>query len=103
MSEHAFYIDQKMTVWERHKYLVEAESYEEAKRKMIEEFNDLCIGENEGQGFQESEILFDTMENITPEENENQPTVELVNEHNKTILTNYDEPRPGAWKTGGEV
>jgi predicted transglutaminase-like protease len=94
MPEFTFYIDQKTTVWERSKYVIEAESYEEAVAKATEIFKDDEL-QDEEHGFIEQETLYDTIENMTPKENDNQSTMELIyvnNGEDKTILDNHIPP-----------
>lgn len=82
--------DRKITCWERDKYAIEAETEKEALEKlqqMIENEEDY-----EEPEFIESEILFDTIEEMCPEENNNQSTVEILN--SKTGETLWENVKP---------
>lgn len=49
MPEFNFYIDQKVTIWERSHYSVKAETEEEAEQIMLKEFEDLFHSEEEAR------------------------------------------------------
>lgn len=83
-KNYEFYIDEKVTLWQRHKYVVNADSYEEALDKVAQELNDQEFSDDI---FVETDMLYDTIEYIDPKENNGQSTKELIYE-NKTILTN---------------
>lgn len=72
-------LDEKQTVWVRYWTKVEAETEEEAA-KILLGYNDF--------DFDYSEELIETAEPMTKEENDNQPTIEILNENKQTILTN---------------
>lgn len=86
MKQFNFYIDRKNTVWEREHYVVPAETLKEAKQWMI---NNWDGGEDY---FEDAETLYDTLEPMSPEENNGQQTVEIYSEDepNYPILTNVD-------------
>lgn len=70
MRQFDFNIDEKCTVWYRSCFSVKAETMEEAKMiatKMVKNKNYSS----------EWEVLFDTSENISPDDNYGQPTQEL--------------------------
>ena len=69
-----FYIDRKVTEWQRDHYKVEAESYEEAVSKMMDEFDEQEYPE---ETFEETSQIYETQEDMTPEENFNFATKEL--------------------------
>jgi hypothetical protein len=73
MKTFNFFRDEKMTIWYRGEFKVEAETLEEAKSKVIQmekesNSDDLDI---------RWEIMDDTMDGMTPEENGNEPTLEI--------------------------
>jgi hypothetical protein len=73
MKTFNFFRDEKMSVWYRGEFQVDAETKEEAIAKVIQmekesNSNDLDI---------RWEVMDDTMEGMTPEENGNQPTLEI--------------------------
>lgn len=69
-----FYIDRKVSGWQRDHYELEAENYEEAVSKMMEEFDEQ---EFPDESFNETSELYETYEDMTPEENFNFATKEL--------------------------
>lgn len=90
MKKYNFYQDVKMTVWERQHFVIEADTLEEAKEKAAKyatmdvsaEENVICT----------SEILYDTEELMTPEENNGMPTIEIyLSGEEKPFITNGDE------------
>ena len=84
MKKYKFYQDKKVSVWERSFFSVEAESYDQALGKVenlkLEDINEFDIDS--------SEILFDTMEELEPSENNFAPTIELFNGEDKKIGDN---------------
>ena len=72
-QEFDFYIDEKVTIWNRFKFSVEAETLDEAKEKA----KIIAINEREDFDFDDSLFLHDTMETIEPEENDGNSTLEL--------------------------
>lgn len=57
--EYKFYIDEQVLIWQRHHYSVAGVNYEEAKKRMIKELEDLNMSEDM---FDKTETLFDTIE-----------------------------------------
>lgn len=57
---YTFYIDEKVTIWRRTRYEVEANNYEEALGKMTMEVSSPSY--NEDEGFIDSEFLLETEE-----------------------------------------
>jgi len=86
--KYKFYLDRKVTVWERDKFEIDANSKEEAINQIKEQFS------KEGDGFYiegETETLYDTQEFMPPEKNQ-APTLEIFdNETNEVILSNWGE------------
>ena len=81
-QDFGFYVDRKVTIWVREHHYIKADSYEEAKREMIESFHDNLCSET----FAEQEFLYDTEELVEPGDNGGQPTIELFGEHGADIL-----------------
>ena len=81
-----FYVDRKVTIWAREKHSVEATSYEEAKRMMIESFDNRTFDNT----FYENEYLYETEQDLTPHQNGNMATLELYSdlEHGDIISDN---------------
>lgn len=79
MKTYNLYVDRKCTIWVREYYTIEAESDAEALEECLKpstEYND-------------SEYLYDTIDCITPKENNNCPTLEVFNEDtDKEIFSN---------------
>ena len=83
MESYQFYLDTKVTTWYRTKFEVEADSIDEAKAAAIKIHKQ---GELDGEPWEQVD---DTIENMTPEENGNQPTEELYYD-GEIISQNYD-------------
>lgn len=86
-----FYQDQKHTVWDRHRFSVEADDYGKAVERVRSLRNELII-ENEGNGitFNSCETLYDTMEHLSPEDNGGCSTLEMFNENGEDIASNAE-------------
>jgi hypothetical protein len=90
-QEFDFYIDEKVMIWNRLKFSVEAETLEEAKD--MAKF--MIINDREDIDFDDTILLYDTMEVIEPEENNGNSTLELYcqenndNNEDELIYENY--------------
>jgi hypothetical protein len=84
-QEFDFYIDEKITIWNRLKFSVEAETLEEAKD--MAKF--MTTNDREDIDFDDTILLYDTMEVIEPEENNGNSTLELYCQENND--NNEDE------------
>ena len=83
-QEYHFSIDRKVTVWVRETHWIEAESYEDACKEMIETFHDnLCEST-----FTEQEHLYETEEIIEPGDNNGHPTIELIGQDGELLTDN---------------
>jgi len=80
--EFDFYIDEKITIWNRLKFSVEAETLEEAKD--MAKF--MTINDREDIDFDDTILLYDTMEVIEPEENNGNSTIELYCEKDTDLI-----------------
>jgi hypothetical protein len=78
-----FYIDRKVTIWIRETHEVEAETYEEAEKQMIESFKEDTECD---ETFVEQETLYDTIEKLEPGDNDGSPTVELYSDERHEVL-----------------
>lgn len=76
MSEFNFYKDRKVTEWERYYYSVEAESLEEATQMIL----------NGNTEWYDWEKIDDTVEYMSPDENNGEPTVELYNDDTEELI-----------------
>ena len=75
-----FYQDAKCTIWQRSHFTIAAVSYEAAVEKLnVLKNEDLNECEDNNIRFVELEILFDTAESLTPEENQDCATLEIFN------------------------
>jgi hypothetical protein len=81
-QDFAFYVDRKVTIWVREHHHIKADSYDEAKKEMIDSFHDNGCEET----FTEQEFLYDTQEDMNPGDNGGQPTIELFGEEFADIL-----------------
>lgn len=78
MKEFTIYRDQKITLWQRETYIVEAESEDDAV--MLIEKGDVYTDE--------LETLWETIQDITPTQNNGAETVEYLNEKYELISKN---------------
>lgn len=76
-----FYMDQKHTVWLRTWFSVQARSQEEANEKAREMYDN---DEIEG----DTEYLYDTLEEMSLDDNGDMSTVEIYTEHVDLVLQN---------------
>ena len=83
MAKFNFYQDMKVSIWERVKFTIEAETEEEAE-EIAKEFKDkdVCTIISD---IDNAEMLYDTEEYFPLSENNGFPTIEIYNE-------NKDEP-----------
>lgn len=79
------YIDEKITVWRRTWYAIDG-TEEEIKKQLVEVVEGLSDLE-----IYDSEILLETEEMMTPEDNGGQPTIEIFNDRGETIWTNVPD------------
>ena len=91
-QEFDFYIDEKVTIWNRFKFSVEAETLDEAKEKA----KIIAINEREDFDFDDSLFLHDTMETIEPEENDGNSTLELFCKEDDELL--YENSDREIWE-----
>jgi len=73
MAEFEFHLDQKHTIWYRNNFVIEADTLEEAKAKVIE----MCNTNSSDTLSDDWETMFETAEQITPDENGGEATEEL--------------------------
>jgi hypothetical protein len=84
MSTFDFYIDTKVTTWYRTPFEIEADSIEEA-RKLAIAFRER--GDNTELSWEQ---IDDTIEGMTPGDNQGQPTEELYDEGGNIIWDNLE-------------
>jgi hypothetical protein len=96
MNTFDFHLDEKIEVWQRHSISVKADTQDEAeafiREKGLASDSD-WIGEDiDGRvGHLGSEILFETQETISVEENGGRPTIEITTMDKKRVADNGDE------------
>ena len=102
MACYKFYQDKKCTVWERTFFTVEADS-EEAAIRCAGQLGkgDLYAAEmqQEGIAINESETLYDTMNEISTEENSGNSIIEIRLDNGDDLDTNVAGP---VWVIGGK-
>lgn len=81
-----YYLDTKQTVWRRTYFSVEAETFGEATDKMLRIIEDDDIYNDDH--FVENEILYDTFEDMSVEENGGWATKELFSSEDEMIWEN---------------
>jgi len=82
MQTFEFHLDKKVTSWYRETHYVDAETLQQAQKIMIDKFAD----GNTDDTFNYQEKIDDTWEELTPQENDNQPTRELWCEDSSMLL-----------------
>ena len=87
MKTFNFYKDEKVTIWNREHLTVEAETQEEANQKVLE-----AIKNGDISDFQHmtSEYIYDTVEELSVDENYGNPTIEIYNTNDKLIYHNAE-------------
>lgn len=68
------YVDVKITVWQRHHFTDETDMQQIIEMIKVKGLDEVI---DDAAGFTESEILFETQSDMTPEENERQSTIEV--------------------------
>lgn len=76
-----YYYDEKVTIWRRNHFSIEAESQEEADAMAIE-----YMIEPRGIEVDEGDYLYETEEGISPENNEGNSTIELYSKEDHSRL-----------------
>jgi hypothetical protein len=90
-QEFDFYIEEKITIWNRLKFCVEAETLDEAKEKA----KFMVTKEREDIEFWDNIMLYDTLTELEPEDNEGNPTLELYCDKDGEML--YDNANEELW------
>lgn len=86
MKSYKFYfnIDRKCTIWVREDHYIDAETYEQAREIMLNNFRQ----NDTDKTFVCQEIQHDTLEDLPVSENGGQPTAELINQEGDAIADN---------------
>lgn len=86
METHTYFYDEKVMIWSRNYFTVEAENKEEADQKAIELIAEKDV--NWDFEIEQVEYLEETEERITPEENNNSSTLELFSPEGDLLYKN---------------
>ena len=88
MKTFNFYQDEKVTIWNRTHFTVEAETQEEANQKVLEAIKSGDISDFQ---YTISEYFYDSVEELSVEENYGNSTIEIYNTENELIYQNADQ------------
>lgn len=90
MPEFKFYLDKKVTIWNREFYTVTAETHEDATKLIKESFSNSTLNADvEGPiQFSEQHVQFETEEPLTVEENQGSSTEELYTDSGDILIDN---------------
>ncbi len=90
METFSFYQDREVTCWERTRFGLTAESYEEAVAlvKSWQGEEALCFEDNEKVIITDGETLYDTSESLSVEENGGKSTIEVFADNGEDIINN---------------
>lgn len=86
-KEFEFYIEEKLMIWNRLKFSVEAETLEEAKEKA----KYMVTKEREDIEFWDNVMLYDTLTEMEVGDNEGNPTLELYYDDGEMLYDNANE------------
>ncbi len=81
IKEYKMFIDRKLTIWERQEQTIEATSLEEAEKIFHENLSNAEV---------RSELIYETIDNMTTKENSDNPTEELFLESDTAALEIWD-------------
>ena len=85
METFDFYMDCKVTCWERTRFSIKANSYEEAK-SIILSWEDKDVNSHI-----DYELNPETVEGLSPAENDNNPTMEIYGEEDELLYANMED------------
>ena len=85
MKKFNFYQDKKVTIWNRGYFTIEAETQEEANQKVLEAIKNGDISHFQ---YTTSKYMFDTVEELSVDENYGNPTIVIYNTNDKLIYHN---------------
>jgi hypothetical protein len=86
MAKFYVYVDEKVSVWQRNKVLVEAETEKEAQAKVIDEVKTTCGINN--MDLINCDYLSDSENLLEPSQNNGIATLEVLDENFLTIWAN---------------
>lgn len=82
MAAFEFHLDQKHTIWYRNNFVIEADTLEEAKAKVLK----ICNTNSSDLLSDDWETMFETAEQISPDENGGEPTEEVYVDNTDVIV-----------------
>lgn len=88
MKTFNFYQDEKVTIWNRTHFTVEAETQEEANQKVLEAIKNGDISDFK---YTTSKYIYESVEELSVEENYGNSTIEIYNTENELIYQNADQ------------
>ena len=89
MPEFDFFLEKKVSIWQKEHYIVKAETREEATKLITYKFDERGQMDIEGViECQSCETMYDTEEPISVESNNGKPTLELWNDDGFIISDN---------------
>lgn len=90
-NEYKFTLDEKVTVWNRKNFCIEAETKEEAEKIALE-----LVKNAEDIDFYHSEYVFESEELIEPQANNGYATIVLMsnNDRNSKVMYENDSYKP---------
>ena len=90
MEKFSFYQDRKVTCWERTRFEVTADGYEQAV-EIVKSWKgeDVLNFEDDKQVIiTDGETLYETAESLSPKDNAGEPTIEFFDDMGKEIINN---------------
>ena len=87
MKTFNFYQDKKVSIWNREHFTVEAETQEEANQKVLEAIKN---GDISDFHHTTSKYMYDTVEELSVDENYGNPTIEIYTTNDKLIYHNAE-------------
>lgn len=94
MDTFNFYQDCKVTCWERTRFSIKANSYEEAKAIILswkDKDVNSRIGIDKDIVYSDYELNPETVEGLPPSENGNNPTMEIYGEADELLYDNMED------------
>ena len=88
MKTFNFYQYEKVTIWNREHFTVEAETQEEANQKVLEAIENGDISDFKHTT---SEYIYESVEELSVDENSGNSTIEIYNTENELIYQNADQ------------
>jgi hypothetical protein len=84
MEQFVFYVDQKVSGWFRQVHFVDADTYEEAQKIMVDTFKDNELAST----FDSQSFMYDTVTEMEVGDNGGYPTLELFDNEDVKLIDN---------------